>query len=454
MIISVGRMTSGILSAYASGFYVVAVLASLTVGPARAAEPPSFKAAVAPLLVDNCIACHNAKKAEGGYRLDTFDQLKAAGDSGEAPIVAGAQPAGEILRRISSDDPDERMPPAAPPLPPAAVAAIRDWLASGATFDGPKTSESLTMVMSPRTHVAPATYQQPTPVTAVAFSPEGTRLFVGGCHEVLVFDVATGALVKRLGNVGQRVMAIRLLADGRTIAVAGGEPGREGDVRLLDVETGAVRNVLARATDVVFDVAPRPGSEELAVGGTDGMLRVIDAASGKELRAISSHGDWVTAVAWSDDGKRLASASRDKTVKVYDATNGELIATFSGHEAPVRGVALSADGKQGFSAGDDKRFFRWNSDDGKAIGGPVALPGVGLRVVRDGDKAFVAHAGRAVSVITLATNAPVSVAQPEWPLAVAVHAASGQMATGSLDGEVRVFTLADGKFVKAWPARP
>lgn len=430
------------------------MLAFLSTDPARAADAPSFKATVAPLLVDHCIACHNAKKAEAAYRLDTFDHLKVAGDSGEAPLVAGPQPAGELLRRITSDDPEERMPPAAPALPPAAVAAIRGWLAAGATFDGPKTSEPLTMVMPPRTHAAPAAYQQPAPVTAVAFSPDGTRLFVGGCHEVLVFDTATGAVLTRLGNVGQRVMAIRLLADGRTIAVAGGEPGREGDVRLVDTQSGAVTRVLARATDVVFDVAARPGSEELAVGGADGVLRVIDAANGREVRAISSHGDWVTAVTWSDDGKRLASASRDKTVKVYDASNGELIATFSGHQAPVRGVALSADGKQGFSIGDDKRFFRWNADDGKAIGGPVSLPGVGLRLIHSGDKVFVAHAGRAVSVIALATNAVVALPQPEWPLAVAVHAESGRMATGLLDGEVRVFTLADGKFVKAWLARP
>jgi len=433
----------------------IACSSALLAGPtARAADARGFAAAVAPVLIDHCIACHNAKKAEGSYRLDSFEHLVTAGDSGEPPLVPGAAPGGELWRRITSDDPDDRMPPDAPPLPQAAIEAVRGWLASGGTFDGAKASESLTTVMPPRTHAAPERYRQPVPVTAVTYSPDGSRLLAGGYHEVLVFDAASGELLRRLGNVGQRVTAIRVLAGGRTIAVAGGEPGREGDVRLLDVETGDVERVLARASDVVLDVALRPAGGELAVGGVDGVLRVIDAASGREVRTISSHGDWVTAVAWSEDGTRLASASRDKTVKVFDAASGELVATFSGHESPVRGVALAADGRQAWSAGDDGRMFRWNADDGRPVGKPVPLGGVGLRVVRDGDRVFVPHGGHAVAALSLADGRSTAFKLADWPLAVAVHAPSGRLATGSLDGEVRVFSLADGGFVKAWPARP
>src|SRR5690606_41767059 len=46
----------------------------------------SFRADVAPLLLEHCVACHNAKNAEGGYRVDTFAELIKPGDSGEPPI--------------------------------------------------------------------------------------------------------------------------------------------------------------------------------------------------------------------------------------------------------------------------------------------------------------------------------------------------------------------------------
>ncbi len=53
-----------------------------------AQEPISFSRQIASIIVDNCVACHGAKKAEGGYRIDTFDYLSKSGDSGVMPIVA------------------------------------------------------------------------------------------------------------------------------------------------------------------------------------------------------------------------------------------------------------------------------------------------------------------------------------------------------------------------------
>ncbi len=48
--------------------------------PAAPAGPAvSFMKDVAPILVQNCIACHNPKKAEGKYVMTTFDRLKKGG---------------------------------------------------------------------------------------------------------------------------------------------------------------------------------------------------------------------------------------------------------------------------------------------------------------------------------------------------------------------------------------
>jgi len=430
-----------------------AILLAAGEGP-LAADPGSFKTSVAAVLVDNCIACHGAKKAAGGYRLDTFAQLRIAGDSGEEPIVPGATPGGELLRRISADDADERMPPDAPPLSPEAVQAVRDWLAAGGAFDGAEPTDPLWLVTPPRTVPSPTTYSFPTPATALAFSPDGSRLFVGGYHELLVFDAAEGKLVGRIGNVGQRVLAMRFLADGRTVAVAGGEPGRDGDVRLVDVENGALKAVLARSNDVVFDVAPRPNSDELAVAAADGVVRVVDASSGAVVRAISSHGDWVTAVAWSDDGARLASASRDKSVKIYDAATGELLANFGDHAAPARGVVFTADGTEALSTGDDRNLRRWSIETGKQTAA-VELAGEAFRPVRDGDTAFVPAAGQPVRVVDIAQGVVAGAIDAGGAaVAVAVHPATGRIATGSLEGEVRLVHRTDGQLVRAWPARP
>ncbi len=433
----------------------VAVVASF-VGRVVAAEPAaSFKTAVAAVLVDNCLACHGPRKAEGGYRLDTFERLRVAGDSGEQPVVPGATPGGELLRRITSDDPDERMPPDAPPLPPAAVAAVRGWLAVGGSFDGGRPDEPLAFVMPPRMQPSPASYAAAVPVTALAFTPDGSRLIVGGYHELLVFDVADGKLLRRIPHLGQRVTAIRWLADGRRVAVAGGEPGRDGDVRLVDVEAGVVKAVLARSLDLVHDVAVRPGGSLLAAATSDGVIRLVDADSGVEQRAIPAFGDWATAVAWSDDGKRLASAGRDKSAKVYDSESGDLLGNFTGHNAAVRGIALTADGKQAMSTAADGRLFRWDVETSKPVGAAVPVGGEGLRLVRDGGLLVVAGADRNVRIIDAAKFAVVrSLAHPDWPLSAAVSGSSGRIATGAIDGIVRIWNLADGTLIREWPARP
>ena len=74
---------------------LLAILGGLLLGPApqksRGEEPTvpivSFSREVAPLLVENCLACHNPRKAEGGYRVDTFESFGKAGDSGLLPLA-------------------------------------------------------------------------------------------------------------------------------------------------------------------------------------------------------------------------------------------------------------------------------------------------------------------------------------------------------------------------------
>ena len=47
----------------------------LLVSSVAAQEAVSFKADIAPILINNCLACHGPKKAEGGYRVDTYERF-------------------------------------------------------------------------------------------------------------------------------------------------------------------------------------------------------------------------------------------------------------------------------------------------------------------------------------------------------------------------------------------
>ena len=99
-----------------------------------AADGPGFNRDIRPILSDNCYYCHGpdsgTRKAD--LRLDT-----EAG-SHESVIVPGDADASELISRVSSDDPDERMPPPAskkPPLTKEQIELLRKWINAGAKYE-------------------------------------------------------------------------------------------------------------------------------------------------------------------------------------------------------------------------------------------------------------------------------------------------------------------------------
>ncbi len=435
-------------------------LAGTTVGEDTATV--SFRSDIAPILLDNCLACHGPKKAEGGYRVDSYAELLKAGDSGELPITALPDQPSEFLRRITSDDESERMPAESEPLATEQIELVKKWIAAGGSFDGEQASQSLALVMPPVQYTdPPAVYSHAIPITAMAFSADGKLIVTGGYHELAIWNTEDAKLVRRIKNVGQRVFALAFSSDGQTLAVACGEPGRSGEVRLVDFNSGEIKGVIARTSDVVLDLAYRPNTHQLAIASADSTIRIVDVQTLQEVRTIASHADWVTAVAWSDDGTRLASASRDKSAKVYDGATGELLSSYLGHGAAVRGVSILGDNLQVVSVGGDQKLHRWNVEGAKKVA-EVGVGGEGYKLIRNGIDLFVPCSDKRLLRIDISNN---TVAQEyqghnDWVLTACYPSpAAGNdnrryVASGSFDGEVRVWNLADATLVRQWIAKP
>lgn len=422
----------------------------------------SFRSDIAPILLDSCLACHGPKKAEGGYRVDTYDQLLKAGDSGELPIAASPEEASELLRRICSEDESERMPAESEPLATEQIELFKRWIAAGAKFDGQIASQSLELVVPPAQYAdPPKVYNQAVPIAAITFSPDGKLILTGGYHELLVWSAEDATLVRRITNVGQRVFGMAFSNDGATLAVGCGEPGRSGEVRLVDFATGAIKGVVARTGDVVLDVAYRPGTQELAIASADSTIRIVDTEALQEIRTIASHADWVTAVAWSDDGSLLVSASRDKSAKVYGGEKGELLASYLGHGSAVRGVSILTDSQQVVSVGADRKLHRWEIENAKKVA-EINLGGEAYKLLRNATNLFVPCSDKRLLQVDLANN---SVAHEykghsDWVLTaccqqtIAGEVNQLQLASGSFDGEVCIWNIADASIVRQWIAKP
>ena len=108
--------------------FCVAFLLAAGVAPA---DDQLFREHVAPILEARCVHCHEGPKAKGGLSLVSAERLQAGGDSGAA-IVGGKPDESLLLDYISGDQP--LMPKGEKPLSADEVAAIREWIATGAVW--------------------------------------------------------------------------------------------------------------------------------------------------------------------------------------------------------------------------------------------------------------------------------------------------------------------------------
>ena len=437
--------------------WVLAGVAGVGAGHLRAAEKPvSFREQIAPILLEQCQTCHGPTQQKGGYRLDTFEFLSRNTDDGDPNLVPGQPEKSNLYNLLVAREADDRMPQKADPLPREQTELMKRWIAEGAKFDGGEAAAALVEIVPARVHPkAPDAYRLPLPVTALAFSPDGSELFAGGLRELTVWNPADGTLLRRITNVAPRTFALTFSNDGALLAAAGGAPGEYGEVRLYDPKTGEMRRQIVSSTDAVLDVKFSPDGKLLVTAGADHSLSIFDAATGVRRHHLAVHSDAVTAVAVSPDSKLVASVGLDRAAKVFDAASGKLVATYRDHQAALYAVAFTPDGKQVMTAGRDKALHEWNVSDGKKV---RELGGQGdiLRLLVSGDQIYLGGSGKKVTQATAADLRAGRMfnGQNDWVYSEAIHPATQRIAAGGYDGTVVIWNLADGKPVTSFIASP
>jgi len=111
----------------------------------------------------------------------------------------------------------------------------------------------------------------------------------------------------------------------------GGEPAEDNSVRLWDVETGELLQVLEGHTTTVTIVDITPDGRRGLSGSLDGTMRWWDLENGVELQKIDAHTSGVFAVAFRSDEKYALSGSvsaytfPDDGIRLWDLETGEML---------------------------------------------------------------------------------------------------------------------------------
>lgn len=101
-----------------------------TAKPARSVD---FAKEVQPLFAKHCLECHGEKKQESNFRLDHKPTAFRGGEIGVS-IVPGKGSESALLKYVSGQDPDMKMPPEGEPLSAAEIATLKAWIDQGAEW--------------------------------------------------------------------------------------------------------------------------------------------------------------------------------------------------------------------------------------------------------------------------------------------------------------------------------
>jgi hypothetical protein len=93
-----------------------------------------FNRDIRPILNEKCVACHGGVRQLAGVSFIYREEALGKGKSGRPTVVPGRPRASELMARVTSHDPETRMPYRASPLETREIDLLRRWIEEGARW--------------------------------------------------------------------------------------------------------------------------------------------------------------------------------------------------------------------------------------------------------------------------------------------------------------------------------
>lgn len=305
------------------------------------------------------------------------------------------------------------------------------------------------------------------PMPALAFTPDGKLLAVGGYEEVALWDLENAKLARRIGvgQLNQSVQALLFTKDNKFLLAADGAPRASGTVKQFELATGKMSGEFRGPKDVVYSLALSPDEKWLAAGSADKAAYIWDTANQQLATNLTDHSGWVQTVAFSSNGKLFATGGADRNLFVWETGTWKLRERLPQPE-PVLGATFSPDAANlvWTVSGQDNRSLRIRkaADDSPPATGQTNSPPPPPRETRvidtglitpfkvafapDGNRIYLPCSDKTIRVYDARGGYQAAfTGHLDWVYSVAISADSKRLASSSADGTVRLWSIPENR---------
>ncbi len=277
-------------------------------------------------------------------------------------------------------------------------------------------------------------------VTAVAFSPDGSRLVSGAQDNTArVWNVGDGQPVSQFGGHAAAVTAVAFSGSGQEVLSG----GADGSLHLWNAADGATLRPFSGHSAAIVAVAYAAGPQRVVSASADGTLRFWNPADGQQLAAITPAAV-PTAMALTRDEGRVALACADNAIGIYQVSDTQLVATLPAGAA-VRWLDFNADHTRLAAVTGEDRVVVWEPAR-QAVQETLYIPG-GVSAA-----CFTAQAGelvvtaqdKTVSARTLHHERALP-SLPQKAVGLAYAPDGSVVYAAAADGTLRAYQTGDGQ---------
>ncbi len=213
----------------------------------------------------------------------------------------------------------------------------------------------------------------PPPVTALAFAPDGQSVLIGSQSGIEVRSYPALEVSRTLATEIPNVHDLAFSPDGKTLAVAGGIPGKRGHSSSSSSSGPSGKAASAPPLphrDSIYKLAWQSNSATVLTAGGDSSVCLVEVSSGKTLRTLEGHSKGVLAVAFLPGDEQFLSAGIDETVRLWNSKTGDVARSFVNHTKPVTDLAVRPGGAAPpmvVTVSEDRTVRLWQPTVGRLV---------------------------------------------------------------------------------------